>query len=1093
MDEAFCLLLRKIRLVMRISSALILMTCLHASAAGFGQKITLKEKSAPIEKVFRLIKSQTDYEFLFNSNTLKNAKPVTVEVNNTPIDEVLKLCFDRQPFSFKIINQTIVVTELMSSTAPTPINSSSLTTPPISGIVKGPDGKPLAGVNIIVKGTKKGTVSRADGSFMIDANAGDVLVISNIGYTSKEMVVEQNTTLNVNLIIANAELEEVVINKGYYSTAKTLNTGSVGTLKADDIVKQPVNDFTMALQGRIAGLNVVQGRNVPGAALTVTLRGRNSIANGNEPLYIVDGVPYPSTTMSQITNSTIGNRINPLNAIRPDNIESITVLKDADATAIYGSRGANGVIIISTKKGKAGTTKADFNVYTATSEAMKFLNIMNTGQYLAMRREALENDNATPQPTDYDVNGTWSETSYTDWQQLLIGGNAETVDAKASVSGGTERTQYLFNTGYRRETTIFPGDFSSNIGTAHLNLNHRSENDKFKVGLSTTYTYTNYRIPVADYNSLIYMAPNAPTIYDEKGNLNWQDGTFQNPFANLLQRSQSITDNLINNVALSYQLPANFELNLNAAYNIVKLDESNFTPATFYMPGTRPDLTTARDYLRANNQIRTWNVEPQLYYNKHFGKHHIHALLAATLQATDQNSLFINASGYASDALIENPAFATTKINGANFSQYRYNAMFARIGYNYDGKYVLNLTGRRDGSSRFGPANRYGNFGAIGAAWIFSNEGYIANNLPFLSLGKIRGSIGRTGNDQMPNYQYLSTYTSDGTAYSGNNGLLPNRLTNPYFGWETIDKMELAVEFGFFKDRLHANVNLFRNRTKNQLVGNPLPPATGFTTVNANLPAVIQNKGLEIEIMSDNIRTTAFFWNSSFNLTIPRNKLLSFSNLPAHPFASRYIIGMPLDISYLWQYTGLDPNTGVYTFADINKDDQYTLREDARPVFVGHKFYGGINNSISHKGFTLDFFFQFVRQNGRRYISRLLPGAFVPEGLNQPVLLLNHWTKPGDDATFQKYNQDFSVLDANFMFEESNARIVDASFIRLKNVMIAYSLPDVWIKRISMQQIRLYVQAQNLLTITKFKQADPESGTGISPLRTVAAGIQFSF
>jgi hypothetical protein len=271
MDEAFCLLLRKIRLVMRISSALILMTCLHASAAGFGQKITLKEKSAPIEKVFRLIKSQTDYEFLFNSNTLKNAKPVTVEVNNTPIDEVLKLCFDRQPFSFKIINQTIVVTELMSSTAPTPINSSSLTTPPISGIVKGPDGKPLAGVNIIVKGTKKGTVSRADGSFMIDANAGDVLVISNIGYTSKEMVVEQNTTLNVNLIIANAELEEVVINKGYYSTAKTLNTGSVGTLKADDIVKQPVNDFTMALQGRIAGLNVVQGRNVPGAALTVTI------------------------------------------------------------------------------------------------------------------------------------------------------------------------------------------------------------------------------------------------------------------------------------------------------------------------------------------------------------------------------------------------------------------------------------------------------------------------------------------------------------------------------------------------------------------------------------------------------------------------------------------------------------------------------------------------------------------------------------------------------------------------------------------------------------------------------------------------------
>jgi TonB-linked SusC/RagA family outer membrane protein len=545
---------------------------------------------------------------------------------------------------------------------------------------------------------------------------------------------------------------------------------------------------------------------------------------------------------------------------------------------------------------------------------------------------------------------------------------------------------------------------------------------------------------------------------------------------------------------MSYQLPVGFELKLSAGYNNLKLDENNITPAIFFKPGTLPDLTVARNYVRGTNQIRTWNVEPQINYSRKFSKHQFDALVAATLQSTNQSAIFIDARGYSSDALIENPAFATTKLNTANFSEYRYNAVFSRLGYNYDEKYVLNLTVRRDGSSRFGPANRYGNFGAIGAAWIFTNENFSKNNFSFLSLGKLRGSMGRTGNDQMGNYQYLSTYSSDFAAYSGNIGVLPNKLTNPDYEWETIDKMELALELGFLNNRIQANLNLFRNRTKNQLVGNPLPAITGFNIITANLPAVIQNKGLEIEISSTNLQSKKFIWNTSFNITVPRNKLVSFPNLAAHPtYSSRYIIGQPLSITYLWQYTGIDSNTGVYTFEDINHDGLLDLKNDQRALF---NFYGGLNNTLSYKGFTLDFFFQFVKQTGWKYVSNqvgILPGAYLNTGNNQPVIVLDRWTKANDQAYYQKFNQDYSGIEAWDQFMYSNARIVNASFIRLKNVMIAYSLPSECIRSIGMQQVRIYAQAQNLLTITKYKHVDPEAPSGLPPLRTTTAGIQFTF
>lgn len=1066
---------------------------LQVSAAALGQQVTLNVKNAPLYQIMKDLQKQSGYSFFMKAEDTKTANPVTLNLKDASIEKTLQIIFTNQPLKYEINGKMIILTPKEKPTGnfvEKGMEVSRFIT--ITGKVTDEQGAPLPGASVRASG--KATVTNEKGEFTLSGVEENAAVgISYLGYITKTVKATGDFIL-AQLQTKAGELSETVI-KGYYKTTKELNTGSVGVIKAIDIAKQPVNDFTMALQGRIAGLNVVQTSGVPGAPLTINVRGFNSIANGNEPLYIIDGVPFPSTSIAQLSNATGGNRrVSPLNSIRPDNIESVTVLKDADATAIYGSRGANGVILISTKQGKAGQTKVDLNAYQGISKVPKFFDLMNTSQYLAMRNEAFKNDNATPNALQYDVNGTWDKNRYTDWQKTMVGGIAKVTDATASISGGTALTQYLFSGGYRHETTVFPGDYPNNLGSANLSISHRSENNKFRLSLSTNYAYSNYRVPLADFTNFIYMAPNAPAIYDEKGNLNWQNGTFQNPIANTLQKAQTVTDNLVTNLGLSYQLFTGLELKLNTGYNLIKLDENQIIPATSLIQRTGDDITLSRSYSRGNSNTRTVNLEPQLNYIHSIGLHHFEGLIASTFQSTNQQGDRIDAFGYSSDALIENPAFATYKSAFTSYSQYRYTAVFGRIGYNYNGKYILNLTGRRDGSSRFGESNRFGNFGAVGAAWIFSKEAFIKNNLSFLSFGKIRGSIGRTGNDQLGDYQYLSTYMAQGASYSGGASLAPSKLTNPYFGWETIDKLELGMELGFLNDRLHVNVNFFRNRTKNQLVGYSLSPSAGFSTVTANLPAVIQNKGWEMELSSTNLETARFSWHSSFNLTLPKSKLISFPNLAGTSYATTYVVGQPMRLTFLYQYTGIDANTGLYTFEDLNKDGRISSVDDRKPMFIGQKFYGGLSNTFNYGGLSLDIFFQFVKQTGRKYVGKTLPGVFSQTSGNQPTLVLDHWTKPGDKTAFQRFNSNNSASAPYSRFVNSNAIITDASFLRLKNIMASYTISSEWIQKIHMQQVRVYLQAQNLLTFTKYKNADPESGVGgIPPLRTTTAGLQFTF
>lgn len=961
-----------------------------------------------------------------------------------------------------------------------------------------------ATVSIVSGKVRKSIATNASGEFILpDMPKGKYIVeISFVGFeTFRREITIGDDAYELSAILKQAlgGLDQVQV-IAYGTTTKRLNTGNVTTVKGEDIQKQPVSDPIMALEGRVPGLYISQASGIPGAGLTVKLRGQNSIANGNNPFYIVDGVPFTSNTLTSydisggaLSNGTPGNGMSPFNNLNPADIESIEVLKDADATAIYGSRGSNGVILITTKKGKAGVTKFDLNAYMGAGRVATKMTLLNTQEYLKMRHESLNNDNLTPGQSDFDVNGEWDSTRYTDWQKLMIGGSAKYTGMQGTLSGGNSNTQFIIGGGFSKQTTVFPGNYSDRKASVHLNLTHSSSDQKLHALFSAIYVSDNSNMPGSDFTQFITYAPNAPAIFAPNGNLNWQNDTWLNPYAELLQHAKAVTNNLISNFNISYELFPGLQIRNNAGFTHIQMNQNNIIPLTYYDPSIGNDPLLRQNNF-ATSDIKTWIIEPQLNYSKKLGEGKLDILIGSTFQENVQSTIGQYASGFPSDALISNIAAASSiLIAGNSYNLYHYNALFGRVNYIFNNKLIFNLTGRRDGSSRFGPGKQFGNFGAIGAGWIFSKEKFIQNSLPYLSFGKLRGSYGTTGNDQLGDYQYLSTYSTTNVPYQGLTGLLPSGLTNPNFAWEVVKKMEAGIELGFFNDRIFLSTSYYRNRTGNQLVGYSLPSTSGFSSVQANLPAIIQNSGLEFVLNTVNIKTKNFSWNTFFNLSIPQNRLIAYPNLSSSSYQYKYAIGQPLFVVFAAHNTGVDPQTGVYQFEDVQHSGN-TLKpsnpQDYRFIkSVAQKFYGGLQNSISYKGFELDFFFQFVKQSGYNYtnlFNRYSPGSFDatdPRAQNLPAYFLGRWQKAGDLSSIQKFTSN--RVDAG------DAGISDASYVRLKNVYFSYSLSSNWQKKIHLQSAKIYLQAQNIFTNTQYKGLDPETQTlSLPPLKMVTVGIQ---
>jgi TonB-dependent starch-binding outer membrane protein SusC len=1098
--------------VMKICTVQLLMAIFFCSFTiahpGYAQvlerRVTLHIDDLNFFETLQEIETRAQIRFVYSASQFLAEEKVTLHANDIPLKSIFGQLFSARDIVFKVHETEGTVT--LRKDQPGTGRKQSLKNDEllqISGLVTDVfTGQPMAGVNILIKGTTQGTTSDNDGNYVLQAGEKDILVFSFIGYATLETEVNNQTVINVALQEDIQSLSEVTINAGYYTTRKETQTGNIARVDARDIEKQSVSNPIATLQGRITGVEVTQTSGIPGGNFRVRVRGQNSIASGNDPLYIIDGVPFISSSLSMRETSSGIYRdggANPLNGINPQDIESIEVLKDADATAIYGSRGSNGVILITTKKGKKGKTNVDITYREGAGNVSDKMNLLQTPEYVVMRNEAFANDGLSPTEANAPDLLVWDQSRNTDWQQALLGGTASFRDAQLTVSGGETYTQFSAGGAYHRETTVFPGENSDERLSTHLSVSNTSPSGKLQTFVTLNYSVNNTTLPQVDLTyTALTLSPNAPPLYNDQGELNWgqdqwnyQSGNM-NPLTYTRSLFESRTSTLIGNASVSFAILDDLHLRSNMGFSKAGMTSVATSPLSAMDPAAVTLLKNSSSF--ADRSFQNWIIEPQLTWKKTFGKSTLDALAGTSFleQIDDGNAL--QAIGFSSESLMKNINAADQILKGRSlYTQYRYHAIFGRVNYSFDDKYLVNITGRRDGSSRFGPGKQFSNFGAIGAAWIFSKESFLDEST-FLSFGKLRASFGTTGNDQIGDYQYLDTYSPNGSGnYLGTSGLNPQRLFNSDFAWETVRKMELAMELGFFENRITTQVSYYRNRSSNQLVGMPLPTTTGFYSIQSNFPAIVQNTGLEVELNAMLVKKSTFNWSAAFNLSIPRNELVEYPGLETSEYANRYAVGEPLDILKMYHYAGVDPENGMYQFSDVNNDGQYTFEDRTFIGFRGRKFYGGIANAITYRDFELDFLIEFVKQSAMNEFAHTntAPGSLP---FNSPVTVTDRWTTPGDLSDIQKFSTLSDYQIAFSRYQISDRAITDASFLRLKTVSLYWSIPSAWAARSPIANLRLFVQGQNIFTVTNYKGLNPENQLAmLPPLRVLTAGVNVKF
>jgi TonB-linked SusC/RagA family outer membrane protein len=1093
---------------MRLTTVILIASLMQVSASTFGQRLSLQRKGISLEQVFKEIRNQTGYDILLSTKEVKVSSTIDVDFKNATIEEVMDRIVSGKTLTYSIEDKTI----LLKPKEPTFLErlADRWAAIDVTGKVVDDNGQPLPGATVKVKDGKGAAVTDAQGRFLIEnVNEGAVILISYTGYVTKELVAKANMGTIVMALSVNP-LDQVQI-IAYGTTTKRFSTSNIGTLKAEDIEKQPVTNVLLTLQGRIPGLDISLNTGVANGAVKVKIQGENNLRQNSTPFIVVDGIPFfgevPSLFGSSIGGSDISKGSSIFSFINPADIESIDILKDADATSIYGSRAANGAILITTKKGKPGRIRANVSVQQGWGMVTRRAQMMNTRQYLDMRYEALRNDGLDITSSSNRDLRLWDTTRYTNWQKELIGNTALYTNVNASVSGGNAGIQYLIGYTYNRSTDVFPGNFSDRRGSLHFNLNSISANQKFKVALSSSYLIDNNGLPGSDLVSqALLLQPNAPPLYSSDGTLNWApnaagNSSWDNPLIYTLIKNKYVTNNLFGNLNLSYILLPGLEIKTNAGYSNINSDSNSQIPLEINRPEDRPYVTPLAVYGYSNS--KTWIVEPQVTFKRNFGTLKMESLVGGTLQDYDQSKLKLEGSGYVNDLLLGSVGAARSVITRQQSSSYRYNALFGHLGWNLTDKYLLNLNVRRDGSSRYGKKNRFHNFWSVGLGWIFSEEQLIKESLPFLSFGKLRGSLGITGNDDFGDYEYLSLYsnTTPSISYQGTGSLAITRLPNPYLQWENTRKIQGGIDLGFLKDRIVLNLTYAFNKSTNLISGASVPAMTGFTTFNQNSPATVQNTSWEGVLSGDIIKGSVFSWTSGLNFTLPRNKLLAFPDLEKSSYANLLIVGQPLFFSKLYHFLGVDPATGIPMVADFQGNPTSSPvygRDDIVIQPLQKQFYGGMSHGFKYKNLQLDFFIQLERAVGQNdlYYSgggSALPGQFTSDGSNQPMRILDHWRKPGDRTLIQRYNTDGSIVPWQVLSDVSYS-YAGGSYVRLKNVSVSWQLPKKILQTMKFQHFSIYGQAQNLLTWSKYTGLDPETrSTSLPPLRMITVGVKAEF
>lgn len=962
-------------------------------------------------------------------------------------------------------------------------------------------GEPLVGVSIVVKGTSTGISSDQSGNYSLDVPAlNSVLVFSYVGYDSREITVAGKTVIDVALQRNISKLDEVVA-IGYGHQKKRDLTGAISSVNFKSVQNTPVKDILSALQGRAAGVQVVSNSGAPGDGISVTVRGQSSLNSGNDPLYVIDGVPIETSALSQL-NGYESHGLNPLSAINPADIESIEVLKDAASTAIYGSRAANGVILITTKHGKAGKARVSINANTGWSKITRHLGVLNASQWRQVIIDTYTNLDAynnaiTPTEPHWTAVDSLNpmNSGDVDWQSVMYR-TAPQKQADLSVTGGTNTARYAFSTSVLDQDGIFLGSNYKRY-TSRLNTEFNAS-EKTKIGFSVIYSHeANDRINAAGTGnqSLVQSILVRPPVYS----LTYPDGSpiyyfngKRNPVGMATQATHlNTTNRVIGNQYLEYSILKGLKFRASVSLDFISMKEDEFYPSTI---DYRAGFNTGA--VRAINNF-TWASENYLTYEKTINEvHQFTALAGFSEQAWKQETTGLDGMYFASDNVRTLNGAGTISDQAVNTSvEHGLVSYFGRVGYSYKSRYLLQANIRADGSSRFGKDNRFGYFPSASAAWRFSDESFM-KGLQILNDGKLRFSVGQTGNEAIGDYISQGQFTI-GTNYLNYSGAAPTAMPNPNLSWETSTQYDAGLDLSFVNGRVYFTGDVYLKKTSNLLFAVPIPETTGFGYITQNVGNV-RNKGLELGLTTYNM-VKDFKWNSTFNIGFNRNEVTS---LPKDVLTNGFIqagpyhilkVGQPIGTFYGYKFLGVysrDADNvnqvknasssgkvfrgGDPIWEDVNGDNIIDSKDEQIIGNAQPKFVGGFTNNFSYKHFSLDVFFQFTYGNDiYSNLNQMRNWVFAYNNVSTDAL--HRWRKQGDVTDYPRPIRNDPLH--NEYNRVSSRWVQDGSYLKLKNVTFSYDLPQKVLNKMKISGLRIYCSGENLIAWTHYTAYDPDVST----------------
>lgn len=1073
----------------------------------FSQNKTIhifEDQIASIDVVFEMLKNQTDLTFIYPDDFFKSIPSVYLKKGEIRVKELLGKFFSKTDYKFRFEGDKIVIT---GNSGTSRVDQQSHT---VSGTVLDSEGVPLPGANIIEKGTLNGTQTDFDGNFTLSiSNSKAIIVISYLGYNEKEVPVNEQSNLTISLTENTALLDEVLV-VGYGTQTKRKVTNAISSISAEDLAETSSDSFSRALTGKMPGVQIQQTTGTPGGNIVVRVRGSSSLSASNDPLYVIDGFPVEQTN---IGSSDQG--FNPLSSINPNDIESIQVLKDASASAIYGSRGSNGVVIITTKRGESGKSKIDVSITTGVQSVINKMDLLNGDQLLDFIREAYVNANATtspglPLPQFLNNEGQYRSVN-TDWQDQIFR-SALVQNYQLSASGGNDKFKYFVSGAYHDEDGIV---LSSGFERFTLRTNFDVNiSDHLKLGTSITPSFSIMDEVKAEGHWAGNAVITEAMIYfpflgtkDSTEEFVDNDPNFTccgtpNPVLTANEYDAESTQlRLLANTYLELDILDGLKAKTSFGVDFFDFERNEFNPAIVKR------LNNDNSANSRKLSQRNWLTENTLTYSKSFNKHTFDVLGGFTYQEEREQDNYIAANGIVGDAIRTINDFNTVIAASSFVQKWSLVSLLGRFNYAYNDRYFLSGALRRDGSSRFGTNNKYATFPSLSLGWLISDEKWLTGSKA-INLLKLRASYGQTGNNRIGNYSsYGLVGTSNYNLGAGNGvgmtGLNLSSIDNPDLTWETTEQYDLGAEIGLFGNRFFIVADYFNSETSDLLLNVPIPTTTGFGSALQNLGRV-RNTGLELALSTKNF-VNEFKWNTDFNISFNDNKVLELGP-EGDPIRSGsgagsiYIteVGGEIASYSVYEQIGIFQNqeeidnsatwaTSTGTFpGDVKYKDQNgdgVIDSNDRVVIGSNNpdFMWGMTNSFSYKNFDIRIVMNGVSGNlvhniARRFYNNLEGNA------NQSIDALYRWkspSEPGDGKT-PRANRTTS---GNSNVSESSRWVEDGSFTRIQNITLGYTFPSDFTKKMNVNSFRIFADVANLAYFTKYSGYNPEvSLSGGNPL-----------